>query len=272
MIPIIQGNDAVVSVILHQRRITLADTPAEATIESHKIDLSQVRDLSVRLIPYMGWAEVVPEIVPRGNVLEVTFPAAHQRPGKWDIEISYFAPAPSGDYQRYRIKQAFAEVFPAWRQWPGASTSACVITAEVAEAIQGAPGQDAYHYALGQGLVANEAEWFERMRGPQGLSAYELAVKGGYTGSLDEWLTSLTGVQGDKGDSAYQLARQDGFTGTQAEWMQSLRGDVGKSVYQSYLDTTSDNPKLSERDWANNNDYVYQIIHLIVYGSNTTKR
>jgi hypothetical protein len=36
------------------------------------------------------------------------------------------------------------------------------------------------------------------------------------------------------------------------QWLASLKGadgQPGKSAYQSYLDTTSDNPKLSEADW-----------------------
>lgn len=60
--------------------------------------------------------------------------------------------------------------------------------------------------------------------------------------------TGPQGIQGELGKSAYDLAVENGFEGTEEQWLQSLIG-IGKSAYQSYLDTTSDNPVLSEADW-----------------------
>ena len=169
MLPIIQGNDALVSVILHQQAIRLASSPADTAIESHKIDLSRVKELSVRLIPYMRWAEVSPEFSIRGNVLEVSFPASSQKPGKWDIEISYFAPSDDGSYKRQQVKQDFAEVIPSYERAPGAMTSAYIVTAEVSSIMRGETGLDAYESALARGLVSSIEEWVEYIRGPRGL-------------------------------------------------------------------------------------------------------
>lgn len=168
MLPIIQGNDAIISVILHQQAIQLASSPADTAIESHKIDLSRVKELSVRLIPYMRWAEVSPEFSIRDNVLEVSFPASSQKPGKWDIEISYFTPSDDGGYKRQRVKQDFAEVIPAYERAPGAMTSAYIVTAEVSSIMRGETGLDAYQSALARGLVTSYEEWVEYIRGPKG--------------------------------------------------------------------------------------------------------
>ena len=168
MLPIIQGNDAIISVILHQQAIQLASSPADTAIESHKIDLSRVKELSVRLIPYMRWAEVSPEFSIRDNVLEVSFPASSQKPGKWDIEISYFTPSDDGGYKRQRVKQDFAEVIPAYERAPGAMTSAYIVTAEVSSIMRGETGLDAYQSAIARGLVTSYEEWVEYIRGPKG--------------------------------------------------------------------------------------------------------
>lgn len=45
------------------------------------------------------------------------------------------------------------------------------------------------------------------------------------------------------------------------------QGPVGKSTYQSYLDTTTDNPKLSEKDWADTIGSFAKLIKTIVYGT-----
>lgn len=45
------------------------------------------------------------------------------------------------------------------------------------------------------------------------------------------------------------------------------QGPVGKSVYQSYLDTTDDNPKLTEKQWADTIGSFATLIHTITYGT-----
>lgn len=123
--------------------------------------------------------------------------------------------------------------------------------------------------------------------GIPGKSAYELycdTVQEPLT--LEEWLNSLHGIngidgitphidsatgnwfigdtntginaRGIDGKSAYQSYREttlDNPILTESQWIESLKigdsgtGITGKSAYESYLDTTSDNPKLSENEW-----------------------
>lgn len=40
--------------------------------------------------------------------------------------------------------------------------------------------------------------------------------------------------------------------------IEEVRGLEGKSAYQSYLDTTTDNPPLSEHDWSDNQFMVIE--------------
>lgn len=163
---IIQGNDTTVSVILYQQSLHLSGTADETQVESHKINLSQVKEISVRLIPYMRWEEVSPSFTVRDNVLEVAFPATQQRQGKWDIEISFLMPT-DGGYKQARVKQAFAEVLPT--NYPTSTLSAYVVSAEVTTAMRGETGLDAYQTALARGLVTSYEAWIEYIRGPQGF-------------------------------------------------------------------------------------------------------
>jgi hypothetical protein len=57
-------------------------------------------------------------------------------------------------------------------------------------------------------------------------------------------------VESGNGKSAYDLAVQDGFVGPLDEWLESLKGQDGKDKYQSYLETTTDDPPLSEGEWS----------------------
>ena len=296
---IIQGNDTTVSVILYQQTLHLSGKTDDIQVESNKVDLSQVRELSVRLIPYMRWQEITPDFEARGHVIEVSFPASQQRAGKWDVEISYLAPAPGGSYKRVRVRQAFAEVLPA--NTPASTLSAYVISAEVTQALRGAPGKSAYQEYLDTTTDTPKLslqEWLVSQQGAPGKSAYDLAVEAGFRGSLSEWLASQ---KGDVGKSAYQhyldttsdtpklslqewLASLTGQAGKSAyqeyldttsddpklsleEWLASNKGETGDSAYQSYLKTTTDSPKLTEKQWAKVNDYHAQILHAIIYGS-----
>ena len=60
------------------------------------------------------------------------------------------------------------------------------------------------------------------------------------------------GEKGDKGDDFEYVD----FT---QEQLLALKGDTGKSAYQSYLDTTADNPKLTEAQWSAINNVSYKI-------------
>jgi hypothetical protein len=100
--------------------------------------------------------------------------------------------------------------------------------------------------------------------GSAGKSAYEIYLDHVPNGSVilteEQWLASLrgadgsTGPRGFEGKSAYDIY-VDNISGSAgqlspAEWLESLNGSTGKSAYQSYLDTTSDIPVLSEFEWV----------------------
>ena len=144
------------------------------------------------------------------------------------------------------------------------------------KSLVGKDGADAYEVAKKAGYTGSREEWLKTLIGATGLSAYQLAKSEGYEGSLTEWIASLKGADGDSaykvavrngyvgdeqawleslkgeaGKSAYELAKEaQNFTGTLTDYLASLKGKDGKNAYQSYLETTTDNPKLSEEEWA----------------------
>ncbi len=76
-----------------------------------------------------------------------------------------------------------------------------------------------------------------------GKSAYQIALDNGFEGSEADWLASLHGQNGQDGQDG-----QDGANGVNGQDGQN--GADGKSAYQSYLDTTTDNPKKTEAAWV----------------------
>ena len=113
--------------------------------------------------------------------------------------------------------------------------------------LKGADGESAYKVAVRNGYVGDEQAWIASLKGADGKDAYEVAKAGGYGGSREAWLESL---KGEAGKSAYEIAVKHGYTGTLTDYLASLKGKDGKNAYQSYLETTTDNPKLSEEEWA----------------------
>lgn len=131
-------------------------------------------------------------------------------------------------------------------------------------------GADAYEVAKSAGYTGSREEWLKTLIGATGLSAYELAKSEGYEGSLTEWIFSLKGEKGDKGDSAYEVAVSDGYTGDKQAWLAWLKGekgDKGDSAYASYRATTADSTPMTEKQWANANDFFYQFIFRILKGA-----
>ena len=130
---------------------------------------------------------------------------------------------------------------------------------------KGDDGDSAYKVAVRNGYVGDEQTWLASLRGSDGKDAYEVAKAGGYQGSQADWLASL---KGKDGKNAYELAKEaQNFTGTLTEYLASLKGAKGKDAYQSYLDTTDDNPKLTEKEWADTIGSFATLIHTITYGS-----
>lgn len=161
--------------------------------------------------------------------------------------------------------------------------------------LKGENGDDAYEVAKKAGYTGSREEWLKTLIGAPGLSAYELAKADGYEGSLTEWLASLKGEKGDDGDSAYkvavrngyvgdeqawlaslhgadgadayEVAKAGGYRGSRAEWVASLKGEKGDSAYASYLATTTDSAPMTEKQWANANDFFYQFLFRILKGA-----
>lgn len=130
--------------------------------------------------------------------------------------------------------------------------------------LKGADGDSAYKVAVRNGYVGDEQAWLASLRGSDGKDAYEVAKAGGYEGSREAWLESL---KGEAGKSAYELAKAGGYQGSQADWLASLKGAKGDSAYTSYFNTTDDNPKLTEKEWADTIGSFAKLIKTIVYGT-----
>ena len=82
--------------------------------------------------------------------------------------------------------------------------------------------------------------------------------------SSEVWLKSL---KGDPGKDIYQLAVEDGYQGSRREYLASQKGETGDSAYQSYLKTTGDKIKLTEKQWSNSNDFFFQFLFRVLKGA-----
>lgn len=274
MLTIIQGNDTTVSVLLHSQSLTLPDNEGKSYVERSKIDLSQAKDISVRLIPYMRWRPISPSFEVKGSTIIIQYPASVQRSGKWDVEITFLTPE-GGGYRQNRVRQAFAEVIACAKGTN--SPEAYVITADVAQAVQGAkgdpgdkgdPGKGVYELAQEEeGFKGTKQEYLKSIHGAPGKDLYQAAVERGYNGSFDDFLEKQKGAPGAPGKSNYELAQDDGFEGSLTEYLLRQKGKDGKDAYQSYLETTTDNPKLTEAQWSDTIGSFSSLIKAVVYGT-----
>lgn len=300
MLTIIQGNDTTVSVLLHSQSLTLPDNEGGSYVERSKIDLSQAKDISVRLIPYMRWRPITPTFEVKGSTLSIHYPASIQLVGKWDVEITFLT-SEGGGYRQNRVRQSFAEVIACAK---GAnSPEAYVITADVAQAVQGAkgdpgdkgdPGKSVYELAQEEeGFTGTKQEYLASLHGAPGKDLYQAAVERGYKGTFDDFLETQKGAPGAPGKSNYERAKElEGFQGTELEYLASLHGapgegiykmavrkgfvgseeaylksQKGKDAYDDYLETTTDNPKKSRGEWAAINAITTQYLYRINKGT-----
>lgn len=300
MLTIIQGNDTTVSVLLHSQSLTLPDNEGKSYVERSKIDLSQAKDISVRLIPYMRWRPITPSFEVKGSTIIIHYPASVQRPGKWDVEITFLTPE-GGGYRQNRVRQSFAEVIG--RTKGANSPEAYVITVDVAQAVQGAkgdpgdkgdPGKSSYELAQEEeGFTGTKQEYLKSLHGAPGKDLYQAAVERGYKGSFDDFLETQKGAPGAPGKSNYERAKElEGFQGTELEYLASLHGapgegiykmavrkgfvgseeaylksQKGKDAYDDYLETTTDNPKKSRGEWSAINAITTQYLYRINKGT-----
>lgn len=246
------------------------------------LDPAELEDLSVKVASEngMGIATIPYTIEDKKLVVEVTAEVTRQLGlGVYTLTATGRIPDPAyaDGYHDYEIVVDLCKVTKY-----GSNETPVKVQANVLEELKGKDGKSAYEIAVKHGYTGTEEEWAKGLTpnggaggGGNGKSAYELAVESGYQGTLQEWLKSLVGKDGADayevakkagyagsreewlktligatGLSAYQLAKAEGYEGSLTEWIASLKGADGKSAYQSYLETTTDNPKLSEEEWA----------------------
>lgn len=141
-------------------------------------------------------------------------------------------------------------------------------------------------YGSNETPVKVQANVLEGLKGDTGLSAYELAVKHGYQGTEEQFAKDiipksnyerakelegfvgteenyLQSLHGAPGESIYDIAVRRGFVGSEQVYLDSQKGKDGKDAYQLYLETTTDNPKMTEAQYAAINatttQYLYRI-------------
>ena len=113
-------------------------------------------------------------------------------------------------------------------------------------------------YGSNETPVKVTANVLEGLKGKDGLNNYQLAVKHGYQGTEEQFAKDIIPK------SNYERAKElQGFEGTEEEYLDSLKGEDGKDAYQVYLETTTDNPKLTKVQYAALNatttQYLYRI-------------
>ena len=118
-----------------------------------------------------------------------------------------------------------------------------------------------------EGFTGTKQEYLESLHGAPGKDLYQAAVERGYKGSFDDFLETQKGAPGAPGKSNYELAQEDGFQGSLTEYLQRQKGKDGKDAYQSYLATTTDNPKLTEAQWADTIGSFANLINAVIYGT-----
>lgn len=142
-------------------------------------------------------------------------------------------------------------------------------------------------YGSNETPVKVQANVLEGLKGKDGKSAYEIFVENGYQGSLQKWMEDImpkggaggagtAGPKGDKGEAGPQgpagpvgpqgpigpigPAGPKGERGEQGpagpigpkgdNGERGPAGPKGKDAYDDYLETTTDNPKLSREEWS----------------------
>jgi hypothetical protein len=137
----------------------------------------------------------------------------------------------------------------------GSNETPVQVTADVLEGLKGKDGLNNYQIAVLHGYQGTEED-FAKALIPKSNYEREKELKG-FEGTEEEYLDSLHGATGE---SIYEMAKRNGFVGSETEYLKSQKG---KSAYESYLDTTTDNPKLTEEQWvainATTTQYLYRI-------------
>ena len=222
------------------------------------LDPAELEELSVKVASESGMGiATIPYAIEDGKlVVEVTADISRQLGlGIYTLTATGRIPDPAyaDGYHDYEIVVELCNVTKY-----GSNETPVKVTANVLEGLKGKDGLDNYQIAVKHGYQGTEED-FAKALIPK--SNYERAKElKGFQGSEEDYLDSLHGATGE---SIYEMAKRNGFVGSEDEYLKSQKG---KSAYQIYLDTTTDNPKLTEEQWAKVNDYHYVIIHRYIYG------
>lgn len=134
-----------------------------------------------------------------------------------------------------------------------------------------------------EGFVGTELEYLKSLKGEKGDQGIQgiQGIQGekgeqGIQGEKgDQGIQGIQGVKGEKGEQGIQgIQGIQGVKGEKGEQgiqgirgVQGEKGDTGKSAYVSYLETTNDRVKMTEKQWANSNDFFYQFIFRVIKGA-----
>ena len=209
------------------------------------LDPAELEDLSVKVASENGMGiATIPYAIEDGKlVVEVTAEVTRQLGlGVYTLTATGRIPDPAyaDGYHDYEIVVDLCKVTKY-----GSNETPVKVQANVLAGLKGKDGLNNYQIAVKHGYQGTE-EQFAKDIIPK--SNYERAKElQGFQGTEVDYLVSLHGAPGE---SIYDIAVRKGFVGSEQAYLDSQKGKDGKSAYQSYLETTTDTPKLSEEEWA----------------------
>ena len=222
------------------------------------LDPAELEDLSTKVASESGaGCATIPHTIEGGKlVVEVTAEVTRQLGlGVYTLTATGRIPDPaySDGYHDYEIVVDLCKVTKY-----GSNETPIKVQANVLAGLKGKDGLNNYQLAVKHGYQGTE-EQFAKDIIPK--SNYERAKElQGFQGTEVDYLVSL---HGEPGESIYDIAVRKGFVGSEQAYLDSQKGKDGKSAYQSYLETTTDNPKMTEAQYAAINatttQYLYRI-------------
>ena len=221
------------------------------------LDPAELEGLHVMVSSESGGMATIPYSVEDGKlVVEVTADISRQLGlGVYTMTATGRIPDPAyaDGYHDYEIVVDLCKVTRY-----GSNETPVKVTANVLEGLKGKDGLNNYQLAVKHGYQGTE-EQFAKDIIPK--SNYERAKElQGFQGTEVDYLVSLHGAPGE---SIYDIAVRRGFVGSEQVYLESQKGKDGKDAYQLYLETTTDNPKMTKAQYAAINatttQYLYRI-------------
>lgn len=216
------------------------------------LDISRFERLSVKLFNDAGTECATPPTDIQDNhlIVEVTADISQALgTGIYSVEVTGRIPDTSftDGYHDYTIQTPLCRVTS-----DGSAATPTKVTASVIEGLCGEKGE--------RGEKGEKGDQGERgERGEQGIQG----IQGERGEQGIQGLQGERGADGAKGDQGER--GEQGLQGIPGE--RGADGAPGKDAYQSYLDTTTDSPKLTEAEWADTIGSFAPLIHTITYGT-----